>query len=236
MVSIQPLFLPGAVDDDDVMHAQIVLYDGFDPLDVIAPFEVLAAGSERVGGDLTVTLVSAEGPRSVVGGTRGLALTAAAALDPSERGCVIVPGASGPIAGDPDDGVETIPVLLARAAQTDLTPLLRKAFDNPEVTVAGVCGGSVVMAMSGLIEGRHAVTHHLGLELLEAAGVHAVAARVVDDGDLITAGGVTSGLDLALYLLDRWYGPRIAHAVEGLFEYERRGTVWRPAGREPVEA
>ncbi|OBF08414.1 glutamine amidotransferase [Mycobacterium sp. ACS4054] len=218
------------------MHAQVVLYDGFDPLDVIAPFEVLAAGSECVGGDLTVTLVSAEGPRSVTSGTRGLALTATAALDPSVPGCVMVPGASGPIAGDPDDGVETIPVLLARAAQTELTPLLRKAFDNPEITVAGVCGGSVVMAMSGLIEGRHAVTHHLGLELLEAAGVHAVAARVVDDGDVVTAGGVTSGLDLALYLLDRWYGPRVAHAVEKLFEYERRGTVWRPAGREPMEA
>lgn len=54
--------------------------------------------------------------------------------------------------------------------------------------LAGVCGGSIIMAMSGLIEGRHAVTHHLGLELLEAAGVHPVAARVVDDGDLITAG------------------------------------------------
>ncbi|OBF62492.1 glutamine amidotransferase [Mycobacterium sp. 852002-50816_SCH5313054-b] len=217
------------------MHAQIVLYDGFDPLDVIAPFEVLAAGSELVEGDLAVTLVAAEGPRSVTGGTRGLALTAAAALDPSEPGCVIVPGASGPIVGDPDEGVETIPVLLARAAQTELNPLLHKAFANPDVTVAAVCGGSVVMAMSGLIEGRHAVTHHLGLELLEAGGAHPVAARVVDDGDLVTAGGVTSGLDLGLHLLERFYGPRIAHAVEELFEYERRGTVWRPVGREPAE-
>lgn len=214
---------------------QIVLYDGFDPLDVVGPFEVLAAGSDSVGGELTVTLVSAEGARSVTGGTRGLALTATAALDPDSRGCVIVPGASGPVAGDPDDGVETIPVVLARASQTELTPLLRKAFANPEVTMAAVCGGSIVMAMSGLIEGRHAATHHLGLDLLEASGVHPVAARVVDDGDLITAGGVTSGLDLGLHLLERWYGPRIPHAVEELFEYERRGTVWRPSGREPVE-
>lgn len=204
-------------------------------MDVIAPFEVLSAGSDMVAGELWVTLVAAEGPRRVTSGTRGLALTATAVLDPSEPGYVIVPGASGPIAGDPDDGVETIPVLLARAAQTELTPLLHKAFANPEVTMAAVCGGSVVMAMSGLIEGRHAVTHRLGLGLLEAAGVYPVAARVVDDGDLVTAGGVTSGLDLALHLLDRCYGPRIAHAVEELFEYERRGTVWRPVGREPVE-
>lgn len=217
------------------MHAQIVLYDGFDPLDVIAPFEVLAAGSEFVGGALDLSLVSAEGPRTVTSGTRGLTLTATAVLDPAESGCVLVPGASGPIAADPDDGIETIPVLLSRAAQTELTTLLAKAFDNPDITVAGVCGGSVIMAMSGLIEGRHAVTHHLGLDLLDAAGVHAVSARVVDDGDLVTAGGVTSGLDLALHLLDRWYGPRIAHAVEELFEYERRGMVWRQAGREPQE-
>ena len=217
------------------MLAQIVLYDGFDPFDVIAPFEVLAAGAEMVAGDLAVTLVAAEGPRIVTSGTRGLALAATGALDPAEHGCVIVPGASGPTVGDPDDGVETIPVLLARAAQTELTALLHKAFANPDVTMAAVCGGSVVMAMSGLIEGRYAVTHHLGLDLLEAAGVRPVAARVVDDGDLVTAGGVTSGLDLALHLLDRFYGPRIAHAVEELFEYERRGTVWRPVGREPVE-
>ncbi|SON63664.1 Isonitrile hydratase [Mycobacterium simulans] len=234
-MSIRPLVPIGGTGDHDGMHAQIVLYDRFDPLDVIAPFEVLAAGSESVGGELAVTLVSAQGPRCVTSGTRGLALAATAALDPSKHGCVIVPGASGPVAGDPDDGVDTIPVLLARAAQSDLTPLLRKAFDNPDVTVAAVCGGSLVLAMAGLIERRRAVTHHMGMDLLEAAGVHPVTARVVDDGDLITAGGVTSGLDLALYLLDRWYGPRIAHAVEELFEYERRGTVWRDAGRDPVE-
>jgi transcriptional regulator GlxA family with amidase domain len=218
------------------MDAQIVLYDGFDPLDVVAPFEVLAAGSDRVGGELAVTLVSAEGPRCVTGGTRGLTLTATAGLDPAKPGCVIVPGASGPVAGEPDEGVETIPVLLARAAQTELAPLLRKALSNNETTVAAVCGGSVVMAMSGLLDGRHATTHHLGLDLLEAAGAHAIPARIVDDGDLITAGGVTSGLDLGLYLLERWYGPRIARAVEELFEYERRGTVWRPVGRQPEEA
>jgi transcriptional regulator GlxA family with amidase domain len=156
-------------------------------------------------------------------------------LDPAKPGFVIVPGASGPIAGDPDDGIETIPVLLARAADSELTPLMRKAFENPAITVATVCGGSLVLAMAGLIEGRNAVTHALGMDVLDATGARAVRARIVDDGDLISAGGVTSGLDLALYLLERSYGPRVAHAVEGLFEYERRGTVWRAAGCQPVE-
>jgi transcriptional regulator GlxA family with amidase domain len=207
------------------VHAQIVLFDGFDPLDVIAPFEVLAAGSEAVGGALAVQLVSAEGPRSVVSGTRGLVLNATAQLDPSKPGYVIVPGASGPIEGDPDE-VDTIPVLLAQFGETEAGPLMRKAMANPDVTVATVCGGSLALAMAGLLEGRNAVTHHLGMDVLEATGVNVVHARVVDDGDVISAGAVTSGLDLALHLLERSYGPRVALAVEQLFAYERRGTVW----------
>jgi transcriptional regulator GlxA family with amidase domain len=207
------------------VHAQIVLFDGFDPLDVIGPFEVLAAGSDAVGGDLTVELVAAEGPRPVASGTLGLVLNATAKLDPSKAGFVIVPGASGPIDGDPDE-VDTIPVLLARFGETDGVPLMSKAFDNPDITVATVCGGSLALAMAGLLEGRNANTHHLGKDVLDATGVNVVDARVVDDGDLISAGGVTSGLDLALHLLERTYGPQVAIAVERLFEYERRGTVW----------
>jgi transcriptional regulator GlxA family with amidase domain len=207
------------------VHAQIVLFDGCDPLDVIAPFEVLAAGSEAVGGALQVELVSAEGPRPVVSGTRAMVLNATAQLDPEKPGYVIVPGASGPVDGDPDE-VDTIPVLLARFGETAAVPLIRQAMANPDVTVATVCGGSLALAMAGLLEGRHAVTHHLGMEVLDATGVNVVHARVVDDGDLITAGGVTSGLDLALHLLTRSYGPRVSLAVEKLFEYERRGTVW----------
>ena len=207
------------------MYAQIVLFDGFDPLDVTAPFEVLAAGSDVAGCDLQVELVSAEGPREVISGTLGMVLHATAQLDPTEPGFIVVPGASGPIDGDPDE-VDTIPVLLARFAESAAIPLLRKAMENPEVTVATVCGGSLALAMGGLLEGRNAVTHHLGVDLLEATGATVVNARVVDDGDLVTSGAVTSGLDLALHLLDRTYGAQVALAVEELFAYERRGTVW----------
>lgn len=213
------------------MHAQIVLFDGFDPLDAVAPFEVLLAGSDALGGDLQVELVSGEGPRAVISGSGGLILQATAQLDPGKPGYVIVPGASGPVEGDPDQGVETIPVLLARFGETAALPLVRQAMADPEVTVATVCGGSLALAMAGLLDGRHANTHHLGVDVLEATGAIPVNARVVDDGDLVTAAGVTSGLDLALYLLDRSFGPRIALAVEQLFAYERRGTVWSNNGR-----
>src|SRR5258706_5009430 len=117
-----------------VMHVQIVLYDGFDPLDVIGPFEVLAAGSDAVGGELTIEFVSAEGPRPVVSGTRGLVLNATARLDPARSGYVVVPGVNGPIAGDPDEGVVTIPVLLSRFGDTGAVPLIGQALRNPAIT------------------------------------------------------------------------------------------------------
>jgi putative intracellular protease/amidase len=217
----------------EVIYAQIVLFDGFDPLDVIAPYEVLSAGGRASGGVLSVELVSAEGPREVVSGSGGLALRATGILDPDNADLIIVPGAAGAIK-EPADGskIDTIPVLLARTMKTNLPALMKKALDNPRVTVATVCGGSLALAMAGLLEGRHVVTHHMGMDVLGATGAIAVHARVVDDGDLVTAGGVTSGLDLGLYLLEREFGPRIAHAVEELFECERRGTTWHNTGLE----
>lgn len=212
------------------MLAQFVLYDGFDPLDVVAPLEVLTAGGIRAG------LVSAEGAREVPAGLGLPSLRATAALDPGRGGLVVVPGAAGRIPaadgdGDGEDGYgedgDTVPAVLARALRTGLPPLLRTALERPDVTVATVCGGSLLLAMAGLIGGRPVTGHHLGTAGLRAAGATVVDARVVDDGDLVSAAGVTSGLDLALHLLERERGPRVAHSVERLLAHERRGVVWR---------
>ncbi|MFG3551899.1 DJ-1/PfpI family protein [Streptomyces sp. NPDC047725] len=227
------------------MHVQVVLFDGFDPLDVIAPYEVLYAGGSASDGAVIVELVTAEGPREVISGTGGLTLRAAGALDLERADVLLVPGASGRVGerGEvPEEEVgagewkrdEFIPVLLGRTLTTELPALLKQAMDDPDITVATVCGGSLVLAMAGLLEGRHATTHHLGLDMLDATGAHAIRARVVDDDDLITGAGVTSGLDLGLYLLERELGPRIARTVEELFEHERRGTVWRAQGMAPA--
>ncbi|WP_447009975.1 DJ-1/PfpI family protein [Saccharothrix hoggarensis] len=217
------------------MLAQIVLFDGFDPLDVIAPYEVLGAGGVIAGGALEVELVSAEGPREVPSGIGPLSLRATAALDPARAGLVVVPGAAGRLPDGPDDVPEDgVQARLAAAARTGLPALVGEALDRPGVTVATVCGGSLVLALAGLLVGRTATTNHLGLDALAATGAQAVAARVVDDGDLVTAAGVTSGIDLGLYLLERELGPRIAHEAERLFAHERRGTVWRDVGVAPV--
>jgi transcriptional regulator GlxA family with amidase domain len=239
-MSIRPLVIDTAISYRDRSSTkrvrvlvQIVLFDQFDPLDVVAPFEVLSAGADASAGALDVRLVGIDAPGIVTSGTRGLTLEATAALDPTRSGVILIPGASGPIAADPDV-VATVPVLLARLGETSLPSQILHAMSNPDATIATVCGGSLALAMAGLLVGRHVVTHWQGMDVLDATGAIAVNARVVDDGNVVSAAGVTSGLDLALYLLERFVGPRVAREVEILFQYERRGIVWRPSGVEPV--
>jgi transcriptional regulator GlxA family with amidase domain len=213
------------------MLAQIVLFDGFDLLDAIAPYEVLWAGGVAAAGALTVELVSLEGARQVPSGVGGVTLAASASIDLQRAKLLVLPGAAGPVgSGGPD----TIPMLLGRALETGLNEVLQKAIARPGLTVATVCGGSLLLGMAGLLQGRPAVTHHAAMEVLAATGANAIQARVVDDGDVITAGGVTSGFELGLHLLERELGPKIAHFVEEIFAYERRGTVWRNHGPEPL--
>ncbi|MFJ7746385.1 DJ-1/PfpI family protein [Peribacillus sp. NPDC097295] len=214
------------------MHIQIALFDGFDLLDAIAPYEVFTAAEMYFKDDLTVTLVSAEGERMVTSGVNGLQIQASGKLDVTRKGVILIPGASGSVH---DTGAESIPVRLQQASETNLRQLLKEAIENPDILLSTVCGGSLILAMSGLLEGRHAVTHHMGVGVLSATNAIPVHARIVDDGDIVTGGGVTSGLDVALYLVERELGPLIAIAVEQLFEYERRGTVWRNEGNVPKE-
>lgn len=209
------------------MRIQVVLFDGFDPLDVLGPFEVFHIGAGLTGGRITVELVSAEGPRHVSSGLEAVSLTATAALDPASD-LVVLPGAAGAIALDPEvDG--GIGQLLARAGSGALASALRDAVGREGTTVATVCGGSLLVAWAGLADDRPLVSHAHGADLV-GTGALPVDARVVDDGDLVSAGNVTSGIDLALHLLEREVGPQVAHAVEQVIRHERRGTVWRATG------
>ncbi|MGI5505069.1 DJ-1/PfpI family protein [Lentzea sp. CA-135723] len=192
------------------MKAQVVLFDGFDPLDAIGPYETLTAGGVQA------ELVTAEGAREVPAGMNLLSLKATARLSP-DADLIVLPG----------EATLDEAAMLARFSTlaATLTPVLRET----KAIIATVCGGSLLLAATGLIKGRNATTNHLGLPALEAMGVNAIRARIVDDGDLVTAAGVSSGIDLGLYLLDREVGAQQAWQVEELFAHERRGTAWRAA-------
>ena len=109
----------------------------------------------------------------------------------------------------------------------DLLPLLVQARRSTPL-VAGVCTGTMLLAHAGLVGSRRASTHHTAWDDLQLLGATLVRDRVVDEGDLVTSGGVTSGIDLALWLLEREVSRELADAVAGRKEYHRI----RPAGVE----
>jgi len=78
----------------------------------------------------------------------------------------------------------------------------------------------MLLARAGVTDGRPATTHASAQDELAASGADLVEGRVVDDGDLVTAGGVTAGLDLAVHLVDREFGAEIAERVATRMEYE----------------
>ena len=195
------------------LHARVLLFDGFDELDAIAPYEVLMNGL-RGGAEGDVAYVTLSGPREVTA-SHGTVVRATAALG-DDATLLVVPGG-----GWNDRSPQG-----ARAeAERGEIPAAIAAAHARGVTIASVCTGGMLVAAAGLLAGRPAVTHHAALEDLAAAGADVVEARVVDDGDIVSAGGVTSGIDLALHIVERELGAETGEIVAREMEHDRRGPV-----------
>ena len=198
------------------MNIQIVLFDGFDELDAIGPYEVLKRANE-FGGNFDVKMVSLN--LNLVTGFYGLTVEVNDFL--SEDNCpdiLIVPGGAWNHKGEKGARIE---------AEKGKLPELIAKFYKQGAIIAGVCTGGMLMAVSGITAGRKTTMHHLAKKEMESYGCEVLSARIVDDHDIITARGVTSGIDLALWIIERFVGSEVAYSVEERLEYEKRGTVWR---------
>jgi transcriptional regulator GlxA family with amidase domain len=181
------------------MNTAILLYDGFTALDAIGPYEVLS----RLPGS-RVTFVAAEtGP--VRTDNRMLAIDADAELaDLPAPDVVLVPGGPGEVA--------------ARAGGPALDWL--RAAHKTSTWTTSVCTGSLILAAAGLLDGRRATGHWLAMDKLRELGAHAVAERFVFDGKIVTAAGVSAGIDMALALAARIAGDDVAQAIQLGIEYD----------------
>jgi cyclohexyl-isocyanide hydratase len=86
--------------------------------------------------------------------------------------------------------------------------------------VTSVCTGALVLGAAGLLKGKRATTHWMSREMLSAFGATPVAERVVVDGNIITGGGVTAGIDFALQVAAEVFGPELAKTIQLGIEYD----------------
>ncbi len=197
------------------MQLDILIFDGFDDLDALGPNELLRHAA-RAGAPFEVSLVTLDGADRVLSGV-GTTLIPDRRL--AERpDLVLVPG-GGLLDGSPTGVLAEI----ERGAIP--TELARLHADG--VTMASVCTGALLLAAAGLLAGRPATTNRLALDRLRETGAEVIDERVVDDGDILTSQGVTAGMDLALWLVERERGAEFAGALAQGVEYERAGSVWR---------
>ena len=95
-----------------------------------------------------------------------------------------------------------------------------REIDRTTRWTTSVCTGSLVLGAAGLLEGKRATSHWLFIEQLREYGAEPSPERVVEDGKVITAAGVSSGIDMALHLVNREMGPEAAQAIQLAIEYD----------------
>jgi transcriptional regulator GlxA family with amidase domain len=187
------------------MNVGILIFDDVEELDFVGPWEVLASARQLTSGALDVmTLAERPGPVRAAKGLRVLPdriLSEAPPLD-----VVLVPGGQG----------------------------TRREVDNPAVVgwlrsvapgcawITSVCTGALLLHGAGLLAGKRVTTHWAFADTLEARGNVTVlrSVRYVRDGNVVTAAGVSAGIDMALWLVGQLFDPGTARGVQRAIEYD----------------
>lgn len=191
------------------MYVAVLLYEGFDEMDAVGPFEVFA-NAARAGADCEVSFREID-DAAVVTASHGMRVEPDGPL-PQLGGddMLVVPGGGWNDRDSPGAWTE---------AERGAIPDSIAAARDSGTTVATVCTGGMLAAHAGVLDGRPAITHASATDdLREYTDV--VDARVVDDGELVTSGGITSGLDMAFHLVEREFGADVAEQVATEMEYE----------------
>lgn len=188
-----------------LLSVGIILFDGVEELDFVGPWEVLTMAGKVGQLPIAAHLVAATlTPITCAKGLRVLPQVSFA--DDLPLDIIVVPGGQGTRTGVHDAALVRFIADRGRSASW----------------ITSVCTGSALLGAAGLIGHRRATTHWAAMDFLATHAPEATIvrdARVVEDGNLITAAGVSAGIDMALTLIGRLFGPAAARAVQKGMEY-----------------
>ena len=182
------------------MNIAILIYPGFTSLDVVGPYEIL----HRLPGAQTTFVALEPGP--VPNDSGHLSVVAEASIDDVPSPDLLLVG--GGMAGT------------RRAMQEPrILDWIRKAHETTRYTVS-VCTGSLILGAAGLLQDKTATSHWGAAEELAKVGATYTDQRYIQEGKIITAAGVSAGIDMALYLASEIAGEGVAQALQLATEYD----------------
>ena len=184
--------------DDAVMQIALALYPRFTALDIVGPFQTFV----DVPGVEACFVAEHAGP--VTDHTGRLALVATERFaDVTAPDVIVVPGGMVQPAGSDDPVVRWI-----------------RAVHPTTTWTTSVCTGSLFLAAAGVLDGVDATGHWAAMDRLAALGARPTQTRVVQRGKVVTAAGVSAGIDMGLTLLGRMFGDDMARAIQLAIEYD----------------
>jgi transcriptional regulator GlxA family with amidase domain len=201
---------------------RVLLFPDVELLDFAGPLEVFSVARDAMESPLfeVRTVAPVRGPLRT---RHGLQVSADETLDDA--------------AGTPREAIMVVPGGFGvRALLESAVPSMLRVRHAAGVTVASVCTGAWLLARAGLLESRQATTHHLCLGRLQELSPRCRLRpdlRVVDEGSVLTSGGISAGIDMALHLVGRHYGAEQAMATAKYMEYRWLPTDAGASGAAP---
>jgi transcriptional regulator GlxA family with amidase domain len=189
-------------------NTAILIFDDVEVLDFAGPFEVFSVTNE-LGGYSLLNVYTVAREKAPVTARNGLSVNPDFSINEAPQpDILIVPGGRG-----------TRPVL----QQQDILTWIKQSAQNAD-KVLSVCTGALLLAKVGLLDGLKSTTHHSAFELLGeiAPGTEIVRdVRFVDNGKVITAAGISAGIDMSLYVIEMLYSIETAQHTAAYMEYRR---------------
>jgi transcriptional regulator GlxA family with amidase domain len=196
-------------------NVAFVLFEGAEELDFVGPWEVFTMAAQVQPGEIhCFTVAEVAGPVVCAKGMQVIAEHSFATCPRAD--IVVLPGGMG---------------TRREMKSPTMLDFLRR-LDRDAEFMASVCTGSLVFQKAGLLEGLAATTHWASLGALREAGATDIRSgqRWVDNGRVLTASGVSAGIDMALHLVGRVWGPKVAHLAQKYMEYYPEPPAWPRPG------
>jgi transcriptional regulator GlxA family with amidase domain len=181
----------------------ILIFEGVEELDFVGPWEVLAPRPYLAERNRLVTIAEREGPVQCAKGLR--VMPSCSFANAPKLDVLLVPGGEG----------------TRREGRNGLVEWIRKV--GPQVSwLTSVCTGAFLLQEAGLLEGKRVTTHWAFIETLREQGNVTVLenSRFVRDGQLVTAAGVSAGIDMSLWLMGQLHGVETARKVQRFMQYD----------------